>query len=1074
MKTNLALCTSQCAITGVGALFTAFIALAPCSAPAAVTTAWVQRYQGIAVSNNANYASALAVDRDGNVAVTGRSLDSSARNYDYYTAKYAAADGALLWERRFNGAGSGEDVATAVAMDSSGNVVVTGYSYIDSFVEFYTAKYAAANGSLLWEQSYEFLGVDVSTALALDSSGNVIVTGYALYITDYDFYTIKYAAENGGVLWEKRYRGADDEDNSPRALAVDGLGDVIVAGNSQQRSSGTRDYQVVKYAAADGALLWQARYHGPGNLDNYLTGMALDSNGNVAVTGYSYSGNGSPDFLTAKYAAGNGALIWQQRFNGSPSQPDLPQAVAVDSSGNVIVTGSSARGYYDIYTIKYAAADGMVLWEQRYNGPSDRHDWAQAIAVDTSGNAYVTGYSEVTSSVANYVTTKYDAQGNQLWQVRYDHSASYDIPAAIGLDSAANIFVTGTSDNNYATIKYVQTAQPGFPSIITEPRSKTVLAGSNVVFSVAATGTPPLSYQWAFNGSGLPGATNQTLVLTNAQSLQSGDYSILVSNSVGVIATPLTWLSIISPPLPISQSAFVGDSAGFMAQISGNGPFGYQWLFNGGPIPKATNATLFLTNLQPAQAGDYSVAVANPYGSVTSGGASLIVYPLETLRITSSPESRTAIVGDTADFKVNFFGRLPPTYQWYFNGQKLTGATNSILTLYNVQLTNAGSYRAVVANQFNAATSAIAQLKVELPGPLELWTASDILTSLPLYGIAYGRGIFVAVGYGGVVLTSGDGMAWTNQTVSANDLHGITYGGGIFVAVGSLGTILTSLDGILWTNRASGTDLYLLEAAYGNGFFVIVGHSGQTLSSSDGMSWTSHEAITDQDLNGITYGGGQFVAVGDGNGNSTDGVIFRSTNNAASWTFEDSYEPKNLRGVTYGQEEFIAVGNDGFIISAIDPEEWSDSALGCTSRNNLRGITCANGTFVAVGNAGTILTSADGTSWRCPNSGTTDNLHNVAYGNGRFVAVGKSGRIVRSGDFLPGRLAVRAAPDNHGFEVTLTGEIGRTYHVQANSNLTTTNWIDLFTFDNLESATTIFLDQNAPNFRQRFYRLVSP
>src|SRR3954469_1618689 len=104
MKTNLALCTSQCAITGVGALFTAFIALAPCSAPAAVTTAWVQRYQGIAVSNNANYASALAVDRDGNVAVTGRSLDSSARNYDYYTAKYAAADGALLWERRFNGA----------------------------------------------------------------------------------------------------------------------------------------------------------------------------------------------------------------------------------------------------------------------------------------------------------------------------------------------------------------------------------------------------------------------------------------------------------------------------------------------------------------------------------------------------------------------------------------------------------------------------------------------------------------------------------------------------------------------------------------------------------------------------------------------------------------------------------------------------------------------------------------------------------------------------------------------------------------------------------------------------------
>src|SRR6185436_10544300 len=106
--------------------------------------------------------------------VTGSSI-SSGRKADFYTAKYAAANGALLWEKRYNGAAYFGEGAKAMALDGSGNVVVTGASQ----GEFYTAKYAAADGALLWEKrlSHASGAFGGGNAVAVDSSGNVVVTG---------------------------------------------------------------------------------------------------------------------------------------------------------------------------------------------------------------------------------------------------------------------------------------------------------------------------------------------------------------------------------------------------------------------------------------------------------------------------------------------------------------------------------------------------------------------------------------------------------------------------------------------------------------------------------------------------------------------------------------------------------------------------------------------------------------------------------------------------------------------------------------------------------------------------------
>jgi hypothetical protein len=189
--------------------------------------------------------------------------------------------------------------------------------------------------------------------------------------------------------WVHRYHGPSTNSDYANAVAVDGSGNVVVTGYSGNGPPNDRnDYYTVKYAAADGALLWEKR--GAGNIFQ----MVLDGSGNVVITGSSGKStepglNELDELYTAKYAALDGALLWEKRGAGPASMyPYFGKiwAVAVDGSGNVVVTGGGC-------TAKYAAADGALLWERRYNGPANGDDRANAVAVDDSGNVVVTGYS---------------------------------------------------------------------------------------------------------------------------------------------------------------------------------------------------------------------------------------------------------------------------------------------------------------------------------------------------------------------------------------------------------------------------------------------------------------------------------------------------------------------------------------------------------------------------------------------------------------------------------------------------------------------------------------------------------
>lgn len=162
---------------------------------------------------------------------------------------------------------------------------------------------------------------------------------------------------------------------------------------------------------------------------------------------------------------------------------------------------------------------------------------------------------------------------------------------------------------------------------------------------------------------------------------------------------------------PQDQTVPTGSNALFFVTAIGSPPLTYVWSFNGTNIEGATNAFLVLANAQPNQAGDYSVQVTNAFGIVTSSNAALTVEPPIPPVIVSQPQNQTVSVGSLAIFSVVVTGS-PPTYQWTFDGNAISGATNSSLMLFDVQSSNAGLYAVAVTNAGGWAVSSNASLTV--------------------------------------------------------------------------------------------------------------------------------------------------------------------------------------------------------------------------------------------------------------------------------------------------------------------------------------------------------------------------
>jgi hypothetical protein len=427
---NLSICLSLC-----------FLSL---SLSAQVTQEWEATTPGLFLSP---WNKGIVLDNAGNIYLAGSYADGS--SHALQLQKYDAA-GTLLWTQSYLPAGSTTVSARAMAMDSNGDILISGV--IDNTTEIgFIRKYDQA-GQLLWSQSSNFSNYSLTT----DEFNNVYVTSWdfpqgSMKINKYD--------NNGNLLWSV---------NNNVTTTGGGHGKLYYKNGFLYRTGGiwlkinARDVPAIytlKYNALTGAQVWVKTYYHADKISQSGWDVVADDAGNVYVSGYVYTKSGknhNTNWATLKYNSagtqqwvtfydGNGNDYIDPRTNASTGS-DFPIGMTIDNSGNIIITGESCTttGQFtsqDMTTIKYNPA-GSAVWVRTYDSPAHGKDGGVAITTDASANVYITGRTNAT-------TIKYNAAGVQQWLVNYTGGTTTNVQ----VDNSGNVYAGGN-----VLIKYSQGA----------------------------------------------------------------------------------------------------------------------------------------------------------------------------------------------------------------------------------------------------------------------------------------------------------------------------------------------------------------------------------------------------------------------------------------------------------------------------------------------------------------------------------------------------------------------------------------------------------------------------------------
>lgn len=257
------------------------------------------------------------------------------------------------------------------------------------------------------------------------------------------------------------------------------------------------------------------------------------------------------------------------------------------------------------------------------------------------------------------------------------------------------------------------------PSITAQPAGQVVCTGKTVLFTVTASGTAPLSYQWQKDGAPIPGATTAIYTIPAVTSADGGTYTVVVTNACGSVTSAPATLAVDVPPAivvqPSAQTVCAGHPAVFAVTATGSPPLAYQWEKDGTPIAGATTASYAIPAAGSADAGTYRVTVANACGTVSSAGATLTVNTPPA--ITLHPLPQTVAAGSSVTLSVIATGTSPLAYQWRKDGEEIPGATSDLYSIGAVSAAHGGTYTVVVTNPCGSVTSTPALLTVT-PAPV--------------------------------------------------------------------------------------------------------------------------------------------------------------------------------------------------------------------------------------------------------------------------------------------------------------------------------------------------------------------
>ena len=481
------------------------------------------------VGNQSVSAESIAIKRN----VAAYPGDSNV-SHDRIHALQLSIDPALTWNTFLGG--NSYDESDDVVVDASGNIYITGYSDVSwgnpirpfsTIPDAYVAK-LDSGGNLMWNTFLGGSGGDIGYGIALDTSGNVYVTGFSgatwgtpirAYTASIDDAFVAKLNTNGTLLWNTFLGGTGIDEG--REITVSGSGNAYVTG----RSSSTWGNLVIRAYTADmdafvanvdtnGNLVWNS-FLGGSAFDEAF-GIVIDGSGNTLVTGFSMttiSANGSwgnpvraytafrDAFVTKLNSGGN--LMWNTFLGGSGEDEGFN--IALDGSGNAYVSGSSTstwenpiRGFTageDAFAAKIDTGGGLT-WNTFLGGSGS--DRATGIDTDGSGNVYVTGYSSSTwgnplrpFNVGNdALAAKMDTGGNLVWNTFLGGNGQ-DYGYGIDVDGSGNVYVTGSGNAAWGTPVRAYTADMdafvaklGYPPLVISTSLRTVMSPGPSSFTV--------------------------------------------------------------------------------------------------------------------------------------------------------------------------------------------------------------------------------------------------------------------------------------------------------------------------------------------------------------------------------------------------------------------------------------------------------------------------------------------------------------------------------------------------------------------------------------------------------------
>ncbi len=984
------------------------------------------------------------------------------------------------------------DPAQAVAVDPSGSVYVCGTfhgqvtfgttSLISdpNFQNLYLVKYSTA-GNVVWAIQAGPIYC-TPNAIAVGNDGSVHVTGSFLGTATFgntnittvnpsDIFHAKYDTA-GRFVWVRKAGGASYDGGY--AVAVDVAGTSFVAGT----------------------------FNGPASF------------GSFALTGHPQSGldnNSWPAIFVTRYDL-DGNVLWARQVS-TGYETGAALAAAVDPQGNCYLTGRGFDQFYDgnntrisnphIFVAKYDPL-GILSWIVRIASnavqPIFGDNAGYGVASDTAGNCYVTGSFTQTAQfgATNLVSlgdrdiflAKYSPTGALMW-VKQAGLVFQDTGAAVALDANANIYIAGwftdsaDFDADYVTalgaadifVAKLPAITPVPPAIIIQPQGQTVLAGAEASLDVAAAGTAPLIYQWLFNGTNLPAATKVLLVISNAQPINGGNYTVVVTNNYGAVTSAVATLTV---RYSLTINTIGGGTVTRNPDLASYPPNSVVTLT---ALASAGSAFNFWSGDASGDANPLSVTMTTNKmitANFVSNAVTIVVQGSGS--VSKSPDKTFYNVGDQVTLTA-VPGRWYAFTRWgdglTVNPRLITiGASNNYtaifspttvvetLTFSNVTRTAPVGMPAIFVDGNFVVTNSVTR-----QGGAQIVLQTSFPNGTIFYTLDGSPPTFVATLYAGpfeLRRTATIRAAAWNATFSrfweadpltvviqpVYSLNASTRGGGTLVVTPPSGPYVSNTVVFVaetaagywsflgWLGDASGTDRIsrivmtrdkCVEAVFGTTLSTIVAGNGSVALSPDTALYPYGTEVT---LTAVPQAGGFFGVWGD---------AVSSTNNP-------------LR--------FVVTNGNRTISAAFAPLDAGQFALTVMTSGSGQVTVSPQANIYRQGQRVTLEAAPDAgqefLGWTGDASGVLTNLL-VVMDQSRVFTANFTGRPRLSLGPCLGGLS------EDGFQLTLTGEYGARYEIDGSTTLI--GWTAVATVTNL-FGTVQFTDQTGTNSHYRFYRAI--